>query len=309
MPTISVNILNYNTFERTKSCIESCLCQNIQDFRVLLIDNNSTDDSFVKLQNIFGDRIDYLQTGSNYGYAKGNNIGVKYSKKRGFRYSLILNSDTELVGSNVIYKLYSVFLNYSDCGIAAPQIFDVTQYGLLENLNDSSYHKILRILNILPKNIQINGFIKQISEAHGSALMVANDAFLKIGGFSEHYFMYCEESLFSKKILWEGLKIYWYRDGVNYVLHHHDTTKRIDSWRFFLMGRNISLEYFENRKGKSKWLMAYIFLILNILFRSIFIPAYRYMFQGLIKGCFLSQKKLSNEELFQHGKSIRDNGF
>ena len=133
---ISINVLNYNTFEKTKRCIISCLSQENIDSRVLLIDNCSTDGSAEKLREEFGDRIDYLFTDSNYGYAKGNNLGVEDSLAKGYRYSMILNSDTELVGTDLLSKMVNLFSEENTIGIVAPQIYNVSASGLILNQNE-----------------------------------------------------------------------------------------------------------------------------------------------------------------------------
>ena len=75
---VSINILNYNTYEKTKKCIESCLKQKGIKYRILLIDNNSEDASFERLVAEYGETIDFLRNDYNYGYAKGNNLAIRF---------------------------------------------------------------------------------------------------------------------------------------------------------------------------------------------------------------------------------------
>jgi len=195
----SINILNYNSYEESKRCIESCLKQNGVDFCVLLIDNCSTDDSFIKLKNEYTGKIDFFQTGANYGYAGGNNIGISYCFNNGCKYTLILNSDITLVGSGLLKNMIEIMKNQKDCAVVAPLIFNVTSKGDVLNQNDSTYLKVLRKAKILPPNYKLSDTLETISEAQGSALLVDNEVFLGVGGFPEHYFMYGEESCFAKK--------------------------------------------------------------------------------------------------------------
>lgn len=245
---VLINILNYNTYEKTDRCIESCLSQENVYYDVLLIDNKSSDDSLIKLKRKYGNRILYLENEINFGYAKGNNLGVDYSLQHGYGYSLILNSDTALSTSNTLSNLMSIMSTNNNCSIIAPTIFNVTPNGLVLNQNDSTYLKLLRYFGILPHNKMIKESLYEISECQGSALLVKNQDFIKVGGFPEHYFMYGEEGTLAKKILWSGKKILWVRDELNYVLHYHDKSGYVDAWRVFLMGRNRTIEYLENRK-------------------------------------------------------------
>lgn len=128
---VSINILNYNTYEKSCVCIDSCLRQQNIGFQVLLIDNASTDDSFNQLKQKYGNKLSYLQTGKNLGFAGGNNLGVMHCLKNGIKYAFLLNSDTELIGNDCLSNLISVIMKFDGCAIVSPTIFDVTKSGLL----------------------------------------------------------------------------------------------------------------------------------------------------------------------------------
>lgn len=299
---VSVNILNFNTYDKTCLCIDSCLQQDYSNFRVLLIDNASTDNSFNRIKEKYGDLIEYYQTGSNYGYAGGNNLGVKKNIEDGYDYTFMLNSDTELVGKDLILSLINIMHEYNDCGIAAPLIYDDTRYGKQMIINESFYVKILRFFKVLPSNNIISGIIETKSEAHGSALLVDNNKFVSCGGFPEHFFMYAEESTLSKKMIWSGNKIYWQKNPSLYVLHHHDTTTKLEPWRLYLMGRNASLEYLENKKCQSSlWAFAFMIFAFRSLVRF-FKKESRSHFKGLIDGFILYYKGYDKSFIYNQGK-------
>lgn len=296
---ISINILNYNTYEKSKKCIESCLQQKNVLFSVLLIDNCSTDDSLQKLKNEFGDRILYLENKENYGYAKGNNLGVQYCHDRGIDYSLLLNSDIVLNSTSLLDKLVEVLKNSENCAVVAPLIYNVTAQGLELNCNDSQYLRMLRIVGILPKLRKVSEEIETISEAQGSALLVNNEIFLKVGGFPEHYFMYGEESSFAKKILWSGYDILWYKNHDKIVLHYHDKTAKVDPWRLYLMGRNRALEYYENKnRAPFRWLFVfYSFIFVQALEKN-----WPFL-KGVKTGRLMHVQNTSKADCFLEGKN------
>ena len=305
MSSISINILNYNTYDKSKVCIESCLKQLGVNFRILLIDNSSTDNSFELLKSEYGDRIDYLQNGYNYGFAKGNNLGVNYAASHKYKYSLLLNSDTELIGERLVEKLVSTMENNPGCAVVVPDIYDVTSNGLQPHNNDSFYLKLLRYFNVLPNNKIISKNLSSISEAHGSALLVDNDRFIEVGGFPEHYFMYGEESTFSKKILWRGYSLLWLHTGINYILHHHDKTTNVDSWRLFLMGRNRGLEFYQNRDRFNIWSIPYYLFFAKLLLTNTKNNAH--YLKGLKDSRNLFSQHKSSEYIFKEGKNCKDN--
>lgn len=301
---VYIIVLNYNTFEKSKVCIDSCLKQTGIEYKILLLDNHSTDDSLGKLRTIYGDQIDYFVNEDNYGFAKGNNIGVKYSRDQGAKYSFLLNSDTELIGNNLLCDLVSILESHVDCAVVAPTIYDVTKKGLYLHPNDSFYLKMLRVGNVIPQNVVVSENLELISEAHGSALIVDNDSFINVGGFPEHYFMYGEEGCFAKRILWSGKKIYWFKDYNQYILHHHDKTGNVAPWRLFLMGRNRGLEYWENRKGHRLWPLIYCIFYLCLLFQN---KTNNYYLKGLSKAKELHNKKSTCFDIYNQAVEIKRN--
>jgi GT2 family glycosyltransferase len=95
---ISIVIINYNTFKLTSQCIQSIYdYEKKLHFEIILVDNNSTEcDPELFLKQF--PQIRLIQNTINAGFAKGNNIGIEYSKSR---YILLLNSDTVLHSDSI----------------------------------------------------------------------------------------------------------------------------------------------------------------------------------------------------------------
>lgn len=304
---VSINILNYNTYEKSRNCIKSCIDQLGVEYKILLIDNHSTDDSLIRLKEEFGDSISYLVNDSNYGYAKGNNIGISHCFSEGIKYSLILNSDITLVGDELLRNMVDVFNQVKDCAVVAPLIYNVTTRGKVLNQNDSSYLKLLRFFSILPKNYRISDKLSTISEAQGSALFVDNEEFLRVGGFPEHYFMYGEEGCFAKKILWNVKKIIWLNDEKNYVLHHHDKSGSVDSWRLYLMGRNRYLEMIENKQRcPIIWPLIFDAFEIKLTFDALRIRDLKWYVCGIKRAKKLVKLDITAQEYIDDARSVID---
>lgn len=98
---VSVIIVNYNTKELTKQCVESIFEKTTGvEFEVIVVDNGSTDGS----REVFeGDkRLHYIYSNENLGFGRANNLGFAQSKGD---FLFFLNSDTYLV-NNAIYMLW-----------------------------------------------------------------------------------------------------------------------------------------------------------------------------------------------------------
>ncbi|EKD68077.1 MAG: hypothetical protein ACD_48C00087G0004, partial [uncultured bacterium] len=87
---ISVVILNFNTLNLTKLCLESLKRSKLGSYTIEIIvcDNESTDGTLEMVKKEFPDVV-RIQNKGNIGFAAGNNPGIKKAKGR---YVLLLNS-------------------------------------------------------------------------------------------------------------------------------------------------------------------------------------------------------------------------
>lgn len=239
---IYIIILNYNNCDQTIVTIDSCLTQDYPNIKILLVDNNSKIKCFNQLVSHYGNRIEYLRLEENYGYAEGNNRGVKFAFEKKCKYSLILNNDTILVGNKLVTKIHQIISLNNDIAAINPIIFNKTHNGY-ETINTTSkYVKALlrfRILNN-KNSISYGSDCKEITLCHGSALFINNEIFLELGGFPREYFMYNEENEFSIKAKLKGYILLQYKSNNEFILHNH-IKKKYDNWKIYLMARNFEL--------------------------------------------------------------------
>ena len=92
-PKVSVNILTWNQPVDTIECIESCQKIDYDNYEILVIDNHSVDNSVELFRKRFPN-MRIIQNKDNFGYAGGNNVGIKFALEYGAEYVLILNNDT-----------------------------------------------------------------------------------------------------------------------------------------------------------------------------------------------------------------------
>lgn len=129
--SIGVVILNYNEYLVTIDCIESFLKQNSVGFEItiVIVDNNSTNESYKILNDTFknNNNVHVLETGSNLGFANGNNEGYKYLKKITTKldFVIISNSDILLPNDGLYNWIVDAYSNYH-FGVLGPSIYSVT---------------------------------------------------------------------------------------------------------------------------------------------------------------------------------------
>ena len=105
-PKVGIVLVNYNGEKFQNECIKTIRQMSYTNYEIIIVDNNSKDNSISKAKSEFNDLV-IIETGENYGVAKGNNIGIQEAIKRKCEYVLLLNNDTEVdkdMLSNMVKK-------------------------------------------------------------------------------------------------------------------------------------------------------------------------------------------------------------
>ena len=106
---VSFVVLHYNDFNVTCKCIEHLLQINeIEEHTIIIVDNASPNGSGIRLKKMFENNniIDVILIAKNCGFAKGNDVGYYYAKKKGeMEYIIVMNNDVMIKDSDFINKL------------------------------------------------------------------------------------------------------------------------------------------------------------------------------------------------------------
>ncbi|MDM0929796.1 glycosyltransferase family 2 protein [Clostridium perfringens] len=131
MEKIAVVILNYLNYQDTIECIESLKNDVYENKEIIVVDNNSTNNSWEILNEKYkDDNIYFLKSEKNLGFAKGNNIGIKYARdvlKASF--ILLVNNDTIFNETKLLSEMINAYEN--DVAIIGPRIIEAN--GLEQN--------------------------------------------------------------------------------------------------------------------------------------------------------------------------------
>ena len=181
IPFISIIIVNYNGKSHLEKCLKSLAEINYHNIEIILVDNNSSDSSLEYVKDNYPNTI-ILKLDKNYGFAKPNNMATKIAKGE---YFLFLNNDTE-VTPNFINELLTVS--------EADQSIAVLQSLLLKpNCEVDSSGDFIDKLGVVYNSKKIPDNVRQISSARGASMLVRRDAFEKLDGFDEKFFVSFED--------------------------------------------------------------------------------------------------------------------
>jgi hypothetical protein len=91
--SVWVLVLNWNNWQITIECLTSLQSLEYDNFKILILDNGSTDDSVERIRERFP-KLELMELGANLGFAGGNNPGIRAALEGGADYVWLLNNDT-----------------------------------------------------------------------------------------------------------------------------------------------------------------------------------------------------------------------
>ena len=193
-------------------CVSSIIknTQNIS-YEIILVDNNSTDNSISKIEEKFSD-IKIVRSTTNRGYAGGCNLGAKNANGK---YLLFLNNDTMITNGAIELLVNAMEINKNISSVQ-PKIKNYYNKELFDYAGAcGGYIDYLvypfsrgRIFNTIEKDEGQYEDQKKIFWASGTAFLTKNEIFKKLNGFDEDLFAHMEEIDYHWKSILNGYDIY-----------------------------------------------------------------------------------------------------
>jgi len=260
-PTVFVIILNWNGWKDTIECLESLYSISYPNYRVVVVDNNSVDDSLVRIEEYARGEIsvessffpqsirqkslrvtEYVReeaenvsdlieeaTGNyacqaaneqlviikneqNFGYAEGNNIGMRYAMKAAADYILLLNNDT-VVHEDFLSELVNAAERDKCIGVIGPKVY---WYAAPDRIQCTGAHFDFRTGRVIELNwcktdndldFRPKNGLLHVDYVPGTCLLVRRKVIERVGGLDPIYFLYFEETDWCFRIRRAGYKI------------------------------------------------------------------------------------------------------
>ncbi len=192
-PLVYISILNYNGKIDTEECLNSIKKLNYNNFKTVVLDNGSTDDSVSYLKEKFPG-IELIENNKNLGFAEGNNVGIKYALMQGAEYVLILNNDT-IVSTSFLKNLIDVATKDKTIGIIGPKILYYDKRDRIWFAGGKIYLWLGNSWHIGNRRKDSDRFNKIIEEDYqtGCALLIKKETINRIGMFDSQYTAYFED--------------------------------------------------------------------------------------------------------------------
>lgn len=243
MTNTSIIIVNWNGREYLETCLRSVFNQTYQQFEVIFVDNGSTDGSVEYVKNNFP-QIKIIECKKNYGFAEGNNIGIRRALKNPeIKYVATLNNDTE-TDNNWLRQLIEVMEKDEKIGAASSKMLFFNQRNIIDSAGDFLLPHSLKAVTRGYKQEDKGQFNKTeecFSARAGAALYsreMLEEVCLKDDYFDSRFFAYIEDTDLSVRARLLGWKIVFVPQA---VVYHKvaATTKRMSYiFRRHYSGRN-----------------------------------------------------------------------
>jgi glycosyltransferase involved in cell wall biosynthesis len=167
-PKITVYIVNRNYGKYIRQALESVISQTYKNIELIIIDDNSTDNSKVLIKTF---KKKYIKTiilfnKKKIGLVKSINRAIKKSKGK---YIIRLDSD-DYLHPKAVKEMYLKIKNDKKIGLVFPNFYWINSSG--------------QILSNFKYNYKSNYLIKYIP-AHGACSLINKKILKKIGGYNE----------------------------------------------------------------------------------------------------------------------------
>lgn len=297
MNTIYIIIPNYNGCEHLEDCFKSLRGQTYKEFNIILVDNNSSDDSvqFTK-QNYPECSIIGLE--KNYGFAKAINKGIKNALENdNCSFILLLNNDIEC-DTNFFSEMMNGFIS-PDTGSVACKMLNYYKRNVIDDAGN-----FIR-WNDFPlergQNEEDKGQYDKPEFLFGAcagAALYKREVFEKAGLLDEDFISYLEDVDFSFRLQRMGFKCFYNPKAVCY--HKRMATSKSNvAYRIYLTEKNITCLRIKNYPVNILFKYSLLFLVRGLfiyVIKNIFWhspKAALYGLGGFLKGLFEIPKSVN----------------
>lgn len=193
-------IVTYNGREWYDKCIGSLLESSVP-VTPIVVDNASSDGAVDYIRSKFPSAI-VIPSNENLGFAKANNIGIRYAIDHGADYVFLLNQDA-WVEKDTVEKLVGSFEKHENIGIACPI-----------NLNAAKTAMDYKSVTDMPGDYVSDLYFGNVKDVYdvrffcAASWMISADCIRKVGGFDTNLFKhYGEDNNYCQRVKYHGMRI------------------------------------------------------------------------------------------------------
>jgi GT2 family glycosyltransferase len=203
-------LLNYNNWQDTLDCVKSLKASEVSEANILIIENFSSDDSYMKLSKEFP-LIKILRMEKNLGFTGGNNVGIKYAVENKYEYAILLNNDTIVESSDTFKILIEEMDKNKYATLGTGRIYYYPQKeliwydgGQLIRYRGMATHTNYRMNR---NNTKLNDNLRKTNFVSGCYMCIRLKDITTLGYLNEKIFIYLDDVEYSARAIKKNMKI------------------------------------------------------------------------------------------------------
>lgn len=212
-PLASLIIPNWNGKRFLKDCLGTLLEQDYPNFEIILVDNNSTDDSVAYVRKNFPS-VRIVENRKNLGFGAGVNSGIRVAKGE---YLVTLNNDMTF-RKDCLSELVKAAESDTRIGIVDGMWLSAKEPKLIQHLDGASFPKIIpgisfnKITNLLGDTLnqhleEDKGQYKELIDVDGVSGLIKREVIDKVGLYDEKFFFTYEDADLSYRAKKAGYRV------------------------------------------------------------------------------------------------------
>jgi len=282
---VYIIVLNWNGKDDTLECLKSLEKINYSNYRIIVVDNGSEDDSVSEIRRRFSN-VKIIENKKNLGFSGGNNVGIKYAIDNGAHYALLINNDTT-VEKDFLNELVEIGESDEKIGVLGSKIYFYSEPnriwfagGKVSWLKNKGTHIGLDQID----SGQYDK-IKEMDYLTGCCLLIKREVIEKIGVLSEDYFLYYEDTDFSLRAKNAKYKIVYVPKSKIYHKISRSTKPGSSNYIYYHSRNGLTMAKRTGSLLNKIVLYPYcIFLSLKQIIKIIFIPQKKEWAFAVLKG-------------------------
>lgn len=206
-PLVFIILVNWNGKTVTLDCLDSLANISYKNFRILVVDNASSDGSAQAIRERHSGVI-VLEQKENLRFAGGNNVGMRYALEHGAELLCLLNNDTT-VDKNFLTYLVTRMTSDKNIGMVAPKIYyhDEPNRIWFAGGEISMWTGTMKHTGIRELDHGQHDTSKAIDYTTGCCIVTKREVVERVGMLDESFFIYTEDADWSMRVRRAGYSI------------------------------------------------------------------------------------------------------
>lgn len=238
---VYIVVLNWNGWKDTLSCLDSLIELNYNEYKIVVCDNNSSNDSVKRITDWYESKKDshpylvdadyqyldssnldsfssqakkgfyLIQTGSNLGFAGGNNVGLRFAlNQNDMSHVWILNNDT-VVEPSALSALTNKVSTDNKIGLCGSRMVYFHDRDKLQGIG-GQYKPLLATTRHIAEGEPADTVFdervieKELDYVIGASMLITRACLEDVGLLSEDYFLYFEEFDYCQRLANRGYR-------------------------------------------------------------------------------------------------------